>query len=185
MIEEIAYNYEEKQHIWTHQYKNKKRVKSYYASRAYEENKKQLAWKPLLRYQFVYDEKGNKIENHDFENVMYEEKKMPPRIIYMLYNKQNNMIKKILSNSSYIEYSYDSMNRVIEKKVFYIGKVSEASQFKYDDSKILSLAFQHNGDDTTVNFDYKIDKQGNWIEQTKSVDGKKLYIRRRDIKYRE
>jgi len=38
---------------------------------------------------------------------------------------------------------------------------------------------------TQVDFEYVLDDKKNWIEQTKSVNGKKLFIWKRELKYFE
>ena len=36
-----------------------------------------------------------------------------------------------------------------------------------------------------IDFEYVFDDKKNWIEQTKSINGKKLYVWKREIKYFE
>ena len=47
------------------------------------------------------------------------------------------------------------------------------------------LTYSENGTINTVDFEYTFDDRKNWIEQTKSVNGKKLYVWKRDLKYFE
>ena len=38
---------------------------------------------------------------------------------------------------------------------------------------------------TQVDFEYVFDDKKNWIKQTKSINGKKLYVWKRELKYFE
>ena len=47
------------------------------------------------------------------------------------------------------------------------------------------LTYSENGTINTVDFEYTFDDRKNWIEQTKSVNEKKLYVWKRELKYFE
>lgn len=59
-------------------------------------------------------------------------------------------------------------------------------EYVYNETEFPSkLTYSENGTINTVDFEYTFDDRKNWIEQTKSVNGKKLYVWKRDLKYFE
>ncbi|NUY80303.1 hypothetical protein HUK80_05305 [Flavobacterium sp. MAH-1] len=61
---------------------------------------------------------------------------------------------------------------------------SETIEYAYNAKGLVSRAkFTSNGKTTICEFKYTFDHKNNWIEQTKTVNGKPLYLRKRTITY--
>ena len=59
-------------------------------------------------------------------------------------------------------------------------------EYVYNENEFPSKhTYSENGTINTIDFEYTFDDRKNWIEQTKSVNGKKLYVWKRDLKYFE
>ena len=57
-------------------------------------------------------------------------------------------------------------------------------EYVYNENEFLSkLTYSENGTINTVDFEYIFDDRKNWIEQTKFVNEKKLYVWKRELKY--
>lgn len=188
LIEESGFSEDEKSSIITHKYFNRNRVQTYYSARHASSEKQYLNWIPLLRFEYNYDIRGNKIQIKDYSTAVFEKEGFPPGILNMEYDSNNNLIKKyyddIKKDASWT-YKYNYNNQLIEELTFYNGKIQRSHQYVYRNGRIIQLIYTEDNKKSIVDFDYKVDKHGNWTEQTKSVNGKKLYIRKRDIKYRK
>lgn len=99
-------------------------------------------------------------------------------------------------------YSYDNKDSLTYYKTFEYDKLNrKTKEFnfspKYPDNNIsleyfyneteypIKLLYLEKGITTQVDFEYVFDDKKNWIEQTKSVNGKKLYVWKRELKYFE
>ena len=66
--------------------------------------------------------------------------------------------------------------------------VSRKLKYKYDKENIVELIVTEIFDKpitTKCSFEYKFDDKNNWIEQSKYINGKKLYVWKRKIIYYE
>ena len=141
--------------------------------------------------EFKYDEKNRIIEtksyNPNFNDGNIIEFSGKEVTIY-----ENDLIKNIYfydnkdSLTYYKTFEYDNLNR--KTKDYSISP-------KYPDSNITleyfyneteyptKLLYLEKGITTQVDFEYVFDNNKNWIEQIKSVNGKKLYIWKRELEY--
>jgi hypothetical protein len=140
--------------------------------------------------EFKYDEKNRIIETK-FYNSEYN--------IEILYRKEvtiyeNDLIKNIYSYDNkdslthYKTFEYDNQNR--KTKEFNVSpKYPENNislEYFYNETEYpIKLLYLEKGITTQVDFEYVLDDKKNWIEQTKSVNGKKLYVWKRELKYFE
>ena len=88
----------------------------------------------------------------------------------------------------YKTFEYDKLNR--KTKEFSISpKYPENNislEYFYNETEYpIKLFYLEKGITTQVNFEYVFDDKKNWIEQTKSINGKKLYVWKRELKYFE
>lgn len=107
------------------------------------------------------------------------------------YNSKNKLIeethvsdRKSTSSKSY-EYNTDDL---LSKTTYKYhpdpdNRYYEETEYFYKDNKIIRFTHIENKVSHEMSIDYKFDKKGNWIQQTKSVDGKPLYIWKRKIEY--
>lgn len=109
------------------------------------------------------------------------------RTVFYKYDNSSNLIEqKSLYASSDNEFidskKYDKENKLIwEKEASGIEK-----EYFYDEKKkIKKLVIRERNKIVNVTFKYKYDKAGNWIEQTKIINGKERFVWKRDIIYFE
>lgn len=92
------------------------------------------------------------------------------------------------SVKSFKKFEYDDRNRKISESHFFpnFPKNDITAIFTYDERDYpIKLIYTEDNITKEVDFDYTFDAKNNWIEQTKSVDGKKLYVWKRELKYFE
>ena len=143
--------------------------------------------------EFKYDEKDRIIETKSYNPDFYDGN------IAKLYQKQvtiyeNDLIKNIYSYDTkdsltyYKTFEYDTLNRKI-KEYSVSPKYPDNNitlEYFYNETEFpVKLLYSEKGVVTQVDFEYVFDDKKNWIQQTKSVNGKKLYIWKRDLKYFE
>jgi hypothetical protein len=87
---------------------------------------------------------------------------------------------------SVISYKYDSKKRKIfesDKTINYKSSFDYEKAFFYENDELKKIVIKSNGKEYRVELTYKYDSFGNWTQQTKSVNGKKLFIWSREIEY--
>ena len=134
---------------------------------------------------YQYNEKGNVIKEESFQDDKY-------RYFFLEKNgKYREEIKEgeIASNSS-IEYSYLHDGTIEARTYYYQGKISNQVCFEFKNNLIKKLYYldtwgmkDNDLKPTIITFKYKFDKHKNWIECIKNVDGKDLYVWKREIQY--
>lgn len=134
---------------------------------------------------YKYDDRGNVIE----EATRSEE-----NIHKYVLQKNGKYIETITPNknrtSSTDKFLYDEHDQLIKESNFYGEKLITENIYTYKNNLIQSLShFDHWGQKKKdkkpylIIFKYKFDKHKNWIECVKNVDGKDLYVWKREIKY--
>lgn len=136
-------------------------------------------WDTYLYEEYKYDEHGNKTIVTNYSSVI-EGTNDAPAVTTYFYDSNNNMVSN--SNSPWV-FTYDSKSRLILEKNSINGKTYIDNKYTYKGNNLIKLLYTENGKTTTVTFSYKFDSHNNWIEQTKSINGKPLYVRRREIVY--
>ncbi|MFA7445467.1 MAG: hypothetical protein WCY89_05930 [Flavobacteriaceae bacterium] len=144
------------------------------------------------RTNYIYDEFSNLVQvegylrnkaNH-IANMYVREKHE--------YDSRNRRIKIIFPNQdgtvrSYWMYDYlKDTNFITKEKHFYPNSVdnSLAIEYVYDQNqRIVKLIYDEDNETNIAEFEYKFDDKGNWYEQLKTVNGKPLYLRKREIIY--
>jgi hypothetical protein len=143
--------------------------------------------------EFIYDNKDRIIEtkfyNSDFNDGN----------VAQLYRKEVNVYDEDLIKNI---YSYDNKDSITYYKTFEYDNLNrKTKEFsispKYPDNNItlvyfynetefpIKLIYTEKGISTQVDFEYVFDDKKNLIEQTKSVNDKKLYVWKRELKYYE
>ncbi len=124
---------------------------------------------------FIYDSSNNLIlelggDGSSGDSIMYK------------YNINNKLVSRIgISKSGYTQREYNFYNddgqlttniwQNDTVKYFYNGSQIERVEYKSRDYKAL------------INYTEILDKFGNWVERAKAINGKKLYLWKRKIKY--
>ena len=141
--------------------------------------------------EFKYDEKDRIIETKSY-NPNFNDGN-----IAELYRKEvtiyeNDLIKNIYSydNKDSLTYyktlEYDNLNRKT-KEYSILPRYPDNNitlEYLYNETEYpIKLLYLEKGITTQVDFEYVFDENKNWIEQTKSVNGKKLYVWKRELKY--
>jgi hypothetical protein len=88
----------------------------------------------------------------------------------------------------YQTFEYDKLNRKTKEFNLYTKYPENniSREYFYNETDYLNkLLYLEKGITTQVDFEYVFDENKNWIEQTKSVNGKKLYVWKRELKYFE
>lgn len=112
---------------------------------------------------FEYDERGNCIETRlNFASN--------PNIIYVQSKEYDRINRKIKEENK----TLNSTNTFDYKKEFFYNDKGELYKLIVKSSSEKEIIIQ---------FEYKYDSYNNWIEQSKFVNGKKLFIWKREIEY--
>lgn len=84
------------------------------------------------------------------------------------------------------EYQYSEKD-LLKKERFIQAKnnhvLIEIEYFYDQNNNIEKIIYTGEGKTSVISFSYKFDEKLNWVEQLKSVDGKPLYLRKRELKY--
>lgn len=115
---------------------------------------------------------------------------------YFVYDLKKRVIehvtKHVHSELTYIlKFKYDKKNKLIfesreirnQDVLWDLLNTSFKKYYTYKKDEIVSLIIKTTTKSTNIEFSYKYDAFGNWIEQTKSINGKKLFIWKREIIY--
>ncbi|MEY8760764.1 hypothetical protein [Chryseobacterium tongliaoense] len=136
-----------------------------------------------LKYE--YDNSGNVTRQTDFKDG-----KISSYVIY-----ENGKIIKEESidddgKKNYTIYTYTKDQKLQQRTIYYKGKVWHDVKFEYKDNYISKLYYldkfgrqEQKVEPTIITFKYIFDKQKNWKEVIKNVNGKDLYKWVREIEY--
>lgn len=148
---------------------------------SHSDDEKILVWKK------IYDEKNRLIELQNYSTNEYTKKDSIVNRFVMKYNDNNKIIQRKYIVTGYeIEYNfeYDANNNI---KRFYTNSFSKPNNYEFSyfrkKSRLVKVISKKYNENFTITFDYKDDEKGNWIEQTKSVNGKPMFIWKRKIEY--
>lgn len=144
-----------------------------------------------LKAEYRYDDKGNITEKMTYYED--ENKSVFATKNTYEYDSKNRIIKEYNFNykskdSLYLilSYQYNEDNSITVKKREYINPNEKNNQWEYSYTKhnlIEKILIKKESQITTLRFNYKFDKVGNWIMQTKVVNGKKIGVWERKIEY--
>ncbi len=140
---------------------------------------------------YFYDSENNLIEIQSSTVPNPQEKNVSTDKINYTYNSKNKLIEEThvsgrnSSSSKSYEYSADGLLSKTTYKYYPDpdNRYYEETEYFYKDNRIIRFTHIENKVSHEMSIDYKFDKKGNWIQQTKSVDGKPLYIWKRKIEY--
>jgi hypothetical protein len=122
-------------------------------------------------------EGSNKIVLHNSTSFRYDSKN---RKIGEYYAKSSDTV------DSFREYQYTENNLLKKERFIYAKNNSVFREIEYfydQNNNIEKVIYTGEGKTSSCTFSYKFDKKLNWIEQLKSVDGKPLYLRKRELEY--
>lgn len=134
---------------------------------------------------YEYDSLGNIKRKAEIQDGKYHYYIISENGKYIKEEKEGNF-----SKSSSTEYSYLNDGKLEQKTGFSNGNISHQVRFEYKNNLIEKLFYldtwgkkNDNLKANIITFKYKFDKQKNWIECIKNVDGKDLYMWKREIQY--
>ncbi|MCW4468030.1 hypothetical protein OGH69_03555 [Flavobacterium sp. MFBS3-15] len=140
-------------------------------------------WETYLYEEYEYDERGNKITVKNYSGQMAGDSTTPDVTRY-IYDAHDNLITTINSNGLLPwTWAYDDKGRLTSEKLISNGDIAIETKYIYKGDNLIKLLYTENGKTTTVTFSYAFDSHNNWTEQTKSINGKPLYVRKREIVY--
>ena len=145
-----------------------------------------------LQEERIYDSIENllKVKNYinDFDD---RNKAVLHRSTSYRYDSRNRKIGEYYAMSNdtvdaFREYQY-SENNLLKRERFIQAKNNKVLieiEYFYDQNKnIEKVIYTGEGKTSSIAYSYKFDKKLNWIEQLKSVNGKPLYLRKRELEY--
>lgn len=184
----IRYNYN------NHKKKTQEILSNPYSWKPYEGNSKiyskDTTDNTYLKRIYIYDNYQNLIKEteHNYENNYRKNSTV------FQYDPKNRLLKKTLldQNDSILsywtyEYKKDTYFKIKESWILpNFPDNNSVLEFAYDkNSRIDKLLHEEDKIVNKVEFKYKFDKKGNWYEQIKIVNGKPIYLRKREIIYFE
>lgn len=141
---------------------------------------------------YFYDSNDNLIETQYYN--CDEDDNLPAKLRRKIKNKYHNnlLLKRINIDHetiiNYIAYDYDDLNRKIKESFVYPKNVNDSHYKEYyynKNNNIIKLIYTENNKTNVIEFEYEFDEKNNWTKQVKSINGKKLFVWTRDIKYFE
>lgn len=159
------------------EYDDKKREEKLFILRKDDDNKDTF-YKMLSEIRF-YDEKDKLVEVKVFDRDqnLIEHKKYHQDKLKEEYRGDFSIIYEYTDRGFLAKKSEYNKEKLREQK-FYTYKGDYIDTFKYS----YSIDEENNGCEE-INFKYKFDKHKNWTEITKNVNGKDLYVWKREIEY--
>jgi hypothetical protein len=144
----------------------------------------------LIGWEYTYDNKNRIVDTRSYTSdygvnrrIRKEIKKYDKDLLMGEYFYDTND-----SIMTYRKYEYDSIGRIVKKENVF-PKFPDSNtmiNYYYDKNEYpIKLIYTENKVPIYVDFEYVFDDKKNWIQQTKSVNGKKLYVWQRGIKYFE
>lgn len=184
------YNYD-KNNLLTEIIVNVPLVWDKYDSKSFYQRKDSIGT-TYLQSKFIYNDKKQLIKKIDFSAPDYNSVTELKNTTFYEYDSFGNVIEttNIRANSKTIFKNvkkYNSDVKIILDKDFTLNFESsldnEKEYFYNRKNELKKLIVRENKFKAIVTFDYKYDEFGNWIEQTKFYNGKKLFVWKREITY--
>lgn len=193
-VEEYVYNYDSKGNLIYRIFKNPKKWKDNKdGSFSYGIiDSTGVQYKDIVK---EYDANNNLIRQklYDlYDNTKYQNIALEKEETLFFYNDKLLTKKKVKSNNfsvpSYYFYDYDKNHRLIKKYCCSENKndATLSYEYYYENSKIVkSLYKELNNGNYSIDFKYRYDKNNNWIEIIKIINGLPSYKWIREIEYYE
>ncbi|MFD2552525.1 hypothetical protein ACFSQP_11950 [Bizionia sediminis] len=144
-----------------------------------------------LIQQLIYDDNNYLKEIWHFNSNEFNNKKskLQRKTKYkyegnLLTHIYNIRVRDTLTN--YKEFKYDFKGRIINESKIYVNRPDENRTLEYfynENNYIIKLIFNEKNNPIIIDFEYTFDKQNNWVKQVKSINGEKLFVWKRKIKY--
>jgi len=144
--------------------------------------------------EFVYDKK-DRIIQAKYYNPDFDDNNTPALYKKVKYVYTNDLLTNQYfydrndSITSFTKFEFDNKKRKTKESSIFpkYPKYNLIIEYSYDENNILptKLIYSKEKQKAVVDFEHVFDKQNNWIKQVKSVNGKKLFVWTREIKYYE
>ncbi|WP_027381607.1 hypothetical protein [Chryseobacterium daeguense] len=138
----------------------------------------------------IYLDRHLKYEYDNFGNVIKEINFSDGNLYSYIISRNGKIIKEEKKDNagktSYIVYTYSKDQKLERRIMYYNEKVWYDTSFEYKNNyitKVLYLDKYDKKEPSIINFKYTFDKQKNWTEIIKNVNGKDLYKWIRKIEY--
>ncbi len=136
-----------------------------------------------------YDEKNKKIQTNVYTRDGGNISKLKNKVFY-IYDDFNNImeerIQNFIVNSTSIRYFTYKNSLLFNEKYIDSGnsKLQINKYFYYNETNfIIKSEIKDRNESFLIEFKYKLDKKGNWIKQTKIINGVPKFILERKIEY--
>ena len=134
---------------------------------------------------YKYDERGNVVEESTVSDG---------NLHTYIQQKNGKYLETILPRDtpsiSTVKKTFDKQNRLTKRSSSYNEKLNLETIFTFKKHLLESLSYYDDwgqkklsNKPNLITFKYKFDKHKNWIECIKNVDGKDLYVWKREIQY--
>jgi hypothetical protein len=162
-----------------------------YDSKSYYEKKDSIGtyYCPTIKF---YNDKKQLIEENTFSQPEYDNESKPYGKAFFQYDEAGNCteVRNTLLHSELVfirKKTFDKKNRVVKESdttLNFKDGWNYKKEFVYNKKdELIRLIINSNSKITYIDFKYKYDNYDNWIEQTKYVDNKKLFVWKREIEY--
>ena len=145
-----------------------------------------------LREEYIYDSTDKLIKIKYYLNDYNNQNKAAlHRVVAYRYNNHNLKIGEYYTSAgdtvgAFRTYEYNK-DKLIKKERFISAKNNSLLteiEYLYDKNKnIVRVLYTGAGKTSAITYNYKFDINDNWIEQLKTIDGKQLYLRKRELVY--
>ena len=139
-----------------------------------------------------YNNKKQLIEENTFSEPSYDTGSEMDKKNFYQYDETGNCIevRRTLNYSELVHIhkkTFDKKNRVVKESdttLNHKGFWDYKKEFIYNKKdELVQLIIKSNNIITYIDFKYKYDSYDNWIEQTKYINNKRLFVWRREIEY--
>jgi len=143
-----------------------------------------------LHQEFIYNDLDQIVEHRFYTEDFYDNNKatLNRKITYQ-YDKSGrieleNYGRDTITNYKKFNYYKNGLTKTVQHINPKYPEHNRSLEYSYSNrGDIIRLKYIENGKIHNVEFTYRFDSNGNWIEQLKTVNEKPLYLRKREITY--
>lgn len=135
---------------------------------------------------YLYDSNNNLIEVQKYNQPDYQNNNELTLTTSYIYDSNDRLIETSKFIKDYkitTKYSYDANGFIIKETCNTSNNNFSEIEYLYVENRIVEIKLSDNNSSFIIKINYTFDSTGNWIKQTKSVNGKTLFILKRKIKY--
>lgn len=139
--------------------------------------------------EYRYDSLNKLTEEKSFNPILHKKVSEYRGKVSCVYDKQGRLISQYkYSKTNELSYSentiYENQIKIVTRKSEVSPQYSWSKEYFYDEKgNLKKLIYKTHQKEYNINFKQSFDKYGNWTQQIKSVNGKKMYKWIRELKY--